>query len=347
MQKRLHRLIGYKGIIGTALKIETAKGKVVFEGTAGEIKPKSQYFLASTTKLYTTAIIMRLRKEGKLKLEDPIANHFPKDFLKGIGNYQSKNYLNTITIKHLLGHTSGFANYFGDKDNTGESLESRLFKNLDESISLDKVIDFNKKNELKFIPGQKGKAYYSDTNFQLLGAIIENYRQEKLNKVFEKELFMPLGLQNTYAFRKSPNPNLISMRYKETQLDIPLALSSFDSDGNIVSTLNESMIFIKSFMQGKLFPESYLQEMWAKTNRIFFPLEYGVGLMKFELPRLLTLFTKFPPVYGHSGISGAFAYYSPKLDIYFTGTVNQISNPSLSYNSLLVPAIREAMKYKS
>ena len=85
-------------------------------------------------------------------------------------------------------------------------------------------------------------------------------------------------------------------------------------------------------MTCRLFPAEYLDEIQLTWNPVFPPLEYGVGLMRFALPRYYTLFKKVPPMIGHSGASGAVLYYVPALDLYVSGTVNQIKKRSLSYN---------------
>jgi len=90
------------------------------------------------------------------------------------------------------------------------------------------------------------------------------------------------------------------------------------------------MIFLEAFMSGALFPVEYLAEM-QKWNRIFAPLEYGVGIMRFALPRYYSPLRPVPPMVGHSGASGAVLYHVPLLDLYVSGTVNQIKKRSLSY----------------
>jgi len=113
-----------------------------------------------------------------------------------------------------------------------------------------------------------------------------------------------------------------------------MAMTSFGPDGGIVSTANESMIFLKAFFNGKLFPKEYLDEM-KDWNKIFFPLQYGIGIARFKLPRIFSPFKPVPKLIGHSGLSGAFAYYCPEKDIYLTGTVNQIHNAGLSYKLMI------------
>lgn len=66
-----------------------------------------------------------------------------------------------------------------------------------------------------------------------------------------------------------------------------------------------------------------------------FPLEYGVGIMKFQLPAIFTMFRKTPAFIGHSGLSGAFAFYMPVNNVYITVTVNQLHKPGTSFKLLL------------
>ncbi|MDO8869603.1 MAG: hypothetical protein Q7V10_02515 [Methanobacteriaceae archaeon] len=70
-------------------------------------------------------------------------------------------------------------------------------------------------------------------------------------------------------------------------------------------------------------------------NKIFFPLQYGIGLMRFKLPRIFSPFKSVPELLGHSGLSGAFSFYCPEKDIYLTGTVNQAAYPDLSFNLMV------------
>ena len=74
--------------------------------------------------------------------------------------------------------------------------------------------------------------------------------------------------------------------------------------------------------------------MQREWRRIFFPLQYGMGLMRFSLPRVMTGFRAAPALIGHSGASGAVAFYAPDADIFVTGTLNQVKKRSLSFQLL-------------
>jgi CubicO group peptidase (beta-lactamase class C family) len=328
-------VIGKNGVTGATIRIEQGNGQFEYSHSVGDIGQDAQYFIASTTKIYTTAIIMKLRSEGHIDLDSLISEFFTTDQLQNICTISGRDYSHQITVRQLLAHTSGLADYFQDKDIHGISLEKRLMQGQDEAWNLEKVLEFSRSSQAKFIPGTKRKAHYSDTNYQLLGGIVEKVRGTSLAEVFQNEIFTPLALKKTFVYKGSNDSDIVQLRYKDAQLLIPKAMSSFQADGGIVSTTEESMTFIRAFFNGKFFPKDYISEMTELCNRIFFPLQYGVGVMKFELPRIFTLFQKFPALYGHSGLSGAFEYYAPDLDIYLTGTVNQINNPAVSYQMLI------------
>ena len=122
-------------------------------------------------------------------------------------------------------------------------------------------------------------------------------------------------------------------------------MASVRADGGIVSTARDGIVFLEAFMSGRLFPAEYLRRDAARAGTPSSgPLEYGVGLMRFALPRYYTLVRRVPPMVGHSGASGAVLYYVRELDLYVSGTVNQVKKRSLSYNLLtrLVMACRSA-----
>jgi CubicO group peptidase (beta-lactamase class C family) len=254
--------------------------------------------------------------------------------LQGLLVFKGVDYTDRITIKHLLAHTSGLPDYFQQKRGDGASLQDQLTSGKDQGWDFDQVIQDVKSMQPRFKPGEKGKALYSDTNYQILGRIIEKVTGETISGVFDEFIATPLGLKRTYLYSDSSDTRPAVMYYKENPLPIPLAMTSFGPDGGVVSTAAELMAFLQAFFQGRLFPVEYFEEMKV-WNKIFYPLEYGVGLAKFKLPRIFSPFKAMPELIGHSGLSGAFAFYSPEKDVFLAGTVNQISNPDRSFRLML------------
>lgn len=109
--------------------------------------------------------------------------------------------------------------------------------------------------------------------------------------------------------------------------DIDLQPNLFRSSvsGGIVSNASENMVFLKAFFNGELFPKEYLPELykWNKLDLKMAGLEYGCGLMRCKMAKVVELFYPNLELIGHAGISGSFAFYSPAKELFITGTLNQ------------------------
>jgi len=331
-QTILLNLLSEKYIFGCSFGIKYEEKS--WFGVAGNMQMNQPYFIASTTKLFTSAIIMKLRENGKLTLYDSISKFLDPEILKVLHIFKGKEYSNQITIKHLLTHTSGLPDYFQDKNISGESLETHLKQGHDQEWDFYSALKRGKNMKTLFIPGEKGKAHYSDLNFQILGKIIEVISGKSYNQICQELIISPLSLKDTYLYvdptDKGPKP----LYFKKNELLIPKAMKSFGPDGGIVSTSKDMLVFIESFFTGKSFPSSYLEEM-KSWNRIFFPMEAGIGIHRLKLPWFLNPFGAVPEFYGHSGLSGALAFWVPGKNFYIAGTVNQIAKPSLSFQAMI------------
>ena len=109
---------------------------------------------------------------------------------------------------------------------------------------------------------------------------------------------------------------------------------SFGADGGIVSTTADMLTFIEAFFTGKLFPINYIGNL-QQWNNIFFPMQSGIGIHLFKLPWFFNPTGSIPSFIGHSGLSGALAYYCPKENIYVVGTVNQVAHPDISFKTMI------------
>jgi D-alanyl-D-alanine carboxypeptidase len=319
-----------KHVTGAVLAIQHQGESELF--ASGDFRTDEPYFIASTTKLYTTAVIFHLCSKELLRFDDHLNTWFDSSFLKDLHVYKGVEYTDKITIRHLLTHTSGLPDYFQHKQKNGMSLLMDLQSGKDASWSFEDVVMMAKEMKAAFIPGTPGKALYSDTNYQLLGRIAEQIAGKSIEELYEEIIFRTLSLKSTYMY--SGSGNVRDVRFKDRTLHIPRAMSSFRADGGLVSTASESLTFLKAFFDGTFFPQHYLQET-VEWNRVMYPIEYGLGYMRFQLPLLFSLFRRVPPIYGHSGLSGAFEFYCPDKDLYMAGTVNQLHSPGRSFRVMM------------
>jgi len=293
-----------------------------------------QYFIASTTKLYVTAVVMQLRNEGLLDLDAPAATYLDSSVMRGIHVLDGVDSGDRITIRELLSHTSGIADYFEQRQKDGSTQIGAALRQ-DLAWTFDDVLRITKENlSPRFAPSAPGKAFYSDTNFQLLGAVIEVLTEGSWEDALRQRILIPLGLGCTYSFSMETvdrYDSVAAMLYGTERAVIPKAMASVRADGGMVSSALDGIVFLEAFMSGRLFPVEYLVEMRERWKPVFPPLEYGLGLMRFDLPSYYTLFRKVPAMLGHSGASGTVLFYAPELDLYVSGTVNQLKKRSLSY----------------
>jgi D-alanyl-D-alanine carboxypeptidase len=170
-QAVLDTTVDTKKVMGTSFAIK--KDTFFWQGASGNLAIPQPYFIASTTKLFTTAIVLKLIAEGKLGLDDKLSCYLDTSILLGLHIYKGKAFSEALTIKHLLAHTSGLPDYFQGKDGSEKSLEDEITNGHDQYWTFEQAIERAKKMTPLFAPGSKNKAHYSDTNFQLLGSIIE------------------------------------------------------------------------------------------------------------------------------------------------------------------------------
>lgn len=332
LQSLLDRSVDGKKVFGTSFALK--RNDFVWKGSSGNFADEQPYFIASTTKLFTTAIILRLQSEGKLDIEEKIGKYLEGSILNGLHIYKGQEYSEALTIKHLLSHTSGLADYFQGRGTNGKSLEDELKKGNDQFWTFEQAVEATKRMKPLFTPGTKNRAHYSDTNFQLLGKIIEIVTHKSYSDNCNDLIIHPLGLAKTYLYQDHNDKIPRTLYYKRDELHIPKAMTSFGADGGIVSSSEEMLIFIEAFFTGKLFPLNYVAAL-QKWNRIFMPMCSGVGIHLFKLPWIFNPNGAVPHFIGHSGLSGALAYYSPKENLFVAGTVNQIAHPDTSFRIMI------------
>ena len=332
LQSILERTVDEKHVFGASFAIKQEGFNWV--GAAGNLSEQSPYFIASVTKLFTTAAILQLRANGKLDLTDPIIDYLDATILDRLHIYRGEDYTHKLTIGHLLSHTSGLPDYFQGKTANGNSLEATILSGNDCAWTPKEAIAKSKSMLPLFAPGAKRKAHYSDTNYQLLGKIIEHVSGWSYLTYCHKQIIAPLGLINTYLYKVPSDDTPQQIYYKRKALFIPKAMASFGPDGGMVSTSSELLRFTEAFITGQLFPRSYFLELY-RWQRIFFPMWSGIGIQRIKLPWILNPFGAVPEFVGHSGQSGVVAFYAPDKKAFVAGTINQADHPSLAIKTMI------------
>ncbi len=346
VQEAVDAMVDGKNVFSAVLRVESGDGSLAITCAAGDMQPDDRYFIASVTKLYITAVVLRLRAEGRLSLDDRIVTFFPDGELDGLHVFKGTDHTGEITVQHLISNTSGLPDYFFDKTESGKSAADELLGGKDEEWPLERILEANRRIGPRFTPGQKGKVLYSDTNYELMGTIIERVCGKPIGEVLKEMIFDGLGLQDTYAFADVNDTTPAQLYYKSNPVNLPRYLTSITAEGGIVSTAEECMRFLKAFFAGRYFPADEIESL-KQWNLLFRPgmFLYGIGLEKLYVPGFLKPFYPYGDILGYWGQSSAFAWHNPKNDLYFTGTANQLGGPGHNAASrAMIKIIKELQK---
>lgn len=320
-----------KNVHGSVFHIESGDKSLSLFSATGNLSPESQYYIASINKLIISFITLRLCQSKTINLDDKLSNYLPNETLNGLLVYNGKDYAGDLEIRHLISHTSGLPCYLIDKGTDGKKNMDLILNGNDQSWPLEKVVREVKKMKSKFIPGSKGKASYSETNFRLLDRVLEIVTNKNIQDLLT-DVFQELEMNNTFVLPSNYANHCATIYFKQNTISIREYWMSTHHD--IASTAADQMKFIRAFFDGKYFSKEFIDEL-KKWNNIFFPFKYGIGIQKFYLPKLLSPFKAVPELIGHCGSIGSVAFYVPDKDVYITGTVNQTSNPNIVFQTMI------------
>ena len=163
-----------------------------------------QFFIASTTKLYVTAIIMQLCEQRQVNLDAPAGKYLDPAIMAGIHVLRGVDSSHRITVRELLSHTSGIADYFEQRRADGRSQFQDALR-ADFAWSFEDVLRITKEElQPKFAPSTPGKAFYSDTNYQLLGALIESMTGQTFEEVVQSRVTGRWASKRRIRFPRKP-----------------------------------------------------------------------------------------------------------------------------------------------
>ncbi len=161
---------------------------VATDGSGESLNPDSRFRLASITKLFTAIVILQLIDENQLSLADTLAEKLPDPPVADIP------YGDAVTIATLLDHTSGIRSFTDVDEFWDEAYGSR---GLDRTWRPAELIDYALMDSPYFQPGATGQRHYSNTNYVLLGMIIERTTDQSLADNYRSRILVPLRLTHT------------------------------------------------------------------------------------------------------------------------------------------------------
>ncbi|NCI51309.1 serine hydrolase [Sediminibacterium roseum] len=276
---------------------------------------QSGFSLASVSKVFTSVAILQLKEKGKLKLEDFVSKYIP-DF-----PYPS------ITIRHLLTHTSGLPDI--------DIFRQQVRDNPDKVFSNRDLVPALRTGNLplEFQPGEKYQ--YTNSNYILLALLLERISKQTFQAYIQNNIFGPTGMTHTYFQKDSTNPEnrnrVVDHDYPflfSTELEnvdsLPkhrvrmLNLSGFVGNGNIITTTGDMLKFDQELYSGKLVNQSSQHEAFTPNklnNGQIVQTTFGGEKASYGLGWFILLDSSYGRIVGHTGgVPGALSLLLRNID---------------------------------
>ncbi|MFE2722110.1 serine hydrolase domain-containing protein [Kitasatospora sp. NPDC059327] len=278
------------------------RGRVVWRGTAGTadlalgdpVRADSRFRTGSVTKTFVATVVLQLVGEGRIRLDDPIGHGLPGEVPGG----------DAITVRQLLNHTSGLANYLDDPRFAFRD-EASVRRYLAEGRWTDyrpqQLVDIANSRPPYFEPGRDW--HYSNTNYVLLGMLIERTTGRTWRQEVSERVLRPLGLRDTFlpvSDTRVPGPHAHTyVQLPEGPADLTrLNPSVADASGSAISTVGDLNRFHAALFGGRLLRPAEFAEMTTTVPVAELRGGYGLGVARIDTP--------CGEIWGHTGdIRGA------------------------------------------
>lgn len=294
--------------IGTNTAVETAAGQVAL-GSGLPLTPQHPFRLGETTVPITAATVLRLHEQGQLSIDDPIAGYLPEDLVARLHVVDGVSGGEDITIRHLLGHTSGLADRGADTPFVEE-----VFQEPGRVWDPTELVDYGITHaDPWFAPGADFS--YSDDGYVLLGMIIEAATGEPLHAVYRREVLDRLGMNDTYLEgHEDARGSELSHPYLG-EVDALTVHPSVDwGAGGLVSTVADLARFGAAINDGTLFDDAKTLDAMLHDPGT----GYGLGIQIRTEAGLA--------IYSHGGSWGSSLELVPELELVMAGTINQVAD---------------------
>ncbi|WP_067842739.1 serine hydrolase domain-containing protein [Nocardia lijiangensis] len=325
---------GAQAVLTTDAGDRTVTAGVGDIATGAPIPRDARVRIGSNTKTFVATVVLQLVAEGKVELDAPVERYLP-GVVRGSGNDG-----NRITVRHLLQHTSGLPDYLagGDPELRAERGTAQLEIDT-EAVRLRRydpaeLVRLAMTMPPRYEPG--ARAVYTNTNYILLGMLIQQTTGRSAADEITARIIEPLGLRDTWfpaageTGIRGPHP----VGYQEiggTRVDFTdLDPSWADAAGAMIATGADLNRFFRALLGGRLLPAAQLDEMRRTVPFDRMP-EAGYGLGLIHLPNSCG-----KDVWGHGGsIPGFETRNGVTADGHaVTITVNQL--PTSEENAVLV-----------
>jgi len=322
-------------ITGVVISSQAKNGKIVDYTSGFQIEHKSHttpissknlFGVGSITKTFIAAAILQLQQRHKLNINDKIGKYFP----------QYPRWKN-ITIKELLNMTSGITNYIllpAYKKYLNSYLNNKPQKALSPYVFINSAYQ----SKDRFRPGSKWQ--YSNTNYLILGQIIEKVTKQQISNVLSHWFFKPLQLDHTHystSFYPSKVTRLMAHGYYGKRDIYHFNASLFNSAGAVVMNSHDLLKWARAlFTPGKVLSEASIKQLQTTTsipigNAVARGTQYGLAIYSYHVPGVGKIWYYLGAIVGYSSMF----IWVPSQD---RVVAIQVSSWPRYYNQIFVPS---------
>ncbi len=358
LEHLLHEVSSHRKVRHVALGAAAIDGSWEWSDAAGKanpdgtpMAPDTPWFLASVTKLYIASVVLRLHEQGLVDLGEPIPSYLPDGLKTGLHVRDGVDRTAQITVSHLLAHATGLPDCLVEHRKGERGLVAEIEAG-DLAFTFEQAVERIRSLPPHFPPADltagRTKVRYSDTNYQLLMVIAEQASGRSMSELHRTLLLEPLGLRQTWFPGTQPLGDVgrpaTSWLGDWPLHDRPMALRSL---GDLYSTTGDVLRFGRSLFTGRVFADRATgQLMDRRFNRFGFPrsaasiaspawpIEYGLGMMRFAPSRPMAMGRRLPPLLGHTGSTASWLWYSPPLALLLAGTVDQATKAAFPFRAV-------------
>ncbi|CAH9049978.1 D-alanyl-D-alanine carboxypeptidase [Pseudoalteromonas holothuriae] len=303
------------GLTGVSVYIETPNFERAYTSGLSNIKnstpllPEHLFRIASNTKSFVATITFLMAQEGQIDLDKPIDHYLSKNIISQLPN------MDKITIRHLLTHTSGLYDYLSTPGfwHKVEQIPNHDWSELE-------MLGYAYGQPPIFKPGHGFD--YSNTNYLLLGMIIDHILGYDLAIEIRQRLLEPLGLANTFYYQREDIDGVLVDGYElqagklKSYRHVNLGYRA--ADGGMVSTTKDLAKFYRAFGKALTpFNAQIKQQMLSLLNKLDERRQYGGGVIVLtENSKNTHLNGKM--AYVHGGYNNGYitrSYYYPDEDV--------------------------------
>ena len=239
----------------------TRGGERIFETCVGyadratrtPVTPATRFGIASVTKMFTACAVVSLVRDGLVAFETPVVDVLPAD-------RRPRSLLPTVTVHHLLCHTSGIADYCEEDEDSPAYLAdyAELWRELP-SYSMTRPADFLPLfGELPRYRAPGERFQYSNAGFIVLGLVIEELTGQPYADVVQQRVFDPAEMSSSGFFRlDEPVPD-VAVGYRQRGTGSPWRTNAYSipviggADGGAMCSARDLDRFLRAYADGRL-----------------------------------------------------------------------------------------------